>query len=73
MTDKFRQLAESLAAELRDMQAQIKAAETRIRALTLTEAELTARIGNHQRNLEIKKQVEAFQAKARKVLGDEAA
>ena len=70
MAGKFSQLVADLQDELQAKQAELTALETRIRALRLTEAEITARVGDHMKNLETKKRLEEIQAAARKFAED---
>lgn len=48
MAGKFSQLVADLQDELQAKQAELTALETKIRALRLTEAEITARVGDHK-------------------------
>jgi hypothetical protein len=60
-----------LSEEITRLKSEKMALEAKVNALRLTEAELTERIGDHMKNLEIKKQVEALQQKVRDWLRDE--
>ena len=72
MTDLSQMLA-AFEQQIKNMQAERQGLETKIAALRLIEEELTERIGDQLKNLEVKKQVEALQQKVRKFIGDEEA
>jgi seryl-tRNA synthetase len=60
------EILERMEQEVCRLDAERRALETRCDALRQTEAELTARIGNHQKNLVVKKRLEELQAAVRK-------
>lgn len=63
-------LAADIERELQEKLQAIKAAETRLNALLLTEREIKERVGNHMKNLQVKKRLEEIQAAARKFAED---
>ena len=66
-TDKLAKLVSDVQGELKNAKAELQATETKLNALRQIEAELIARIGDHQANLRLKEQLDALQAKARKL------
>ena len=69
-TDKLAKLVADVQGELKNAKAELQATETKLNALKQTETELVERIGNHKRNLQVKQELDAIQAKARKLLED---
>jgi len=68
--DKLSKLVSDVQDELKRAKAELQATETRLNALRQTEGELVQRVGDHMKNLEVKKQLDVLQAKARKILED---
>jgi hypothetical protein len=66
MAADFEQAAAALMQEIKRLQAEKRALETKVDALRLTEEELTTRIGDHMRNLEVKQRLEELQRAAGK-------
>lgn len=57
-------LAADIEREVIRLVAEKRALETKINALRLTEAEITARVGDHMKNLQVKKRLEELQKAA---------
>jgi len=68
--DKLAKLVADVQGELKNAKAELTATEARLNALRQTEAELKERVGDAMKNLEIKKQLEVLQTRARKLLED---
>jgi hypothetical protein len=66
----LRQMLNALDAEVREKHGELKALDQRIVAARANLAELQERVGDHMRNLEVKKQLEKLQAAALKFADD---
>jgi hypothetical protein len=63
--DALEKIFSPLADEVGRLKGEKQALEAKINALRLTEQELAERIGDQMKNLEVKKQLEALQKRAR--------